>query len=48
VFLVIGGRLVSAPENGLINTLELPLAVEWALVCFNEILTGAASSATSL
>jgi drug/metabolite transporter (DMT)-like permease len=40
VFLVIGGRLVSATENALINTLELPLAVAWVWVCFNEMPTG--------
>jgi drug/metabolite transporter (DMT)-like permease len=39
VFLVIGGRLVSATENALINTLELPLAVVWVWVCFNEMPT---------
>ena len=39
VFLVIGGRLVSATENALINTLELPLAVAWVWVCFNEMPT---------
>jgi hypothetical protein len=38
--LVIGGRLVSATENALINTLELPLAVAWVWVCFSEIPTG--------
>jgi drug/metabolite transporter (DMT)-like permease len=41
VFLVIGGRLVSATENALINTLELPLAVAWGWVCFNEMPTSA-------
>jgi drug/metabolite transporter (DMT)-like permease len=40
VFLVIGGRLVSATENALINTLELRLAVAWVWVCFNEMPTG--------
>jgi hypothetical protein len=40
VFLVIGGRLVSATENALINTLELPLAVAWVWVCFSEIPIG--------
>jgi drug/metabolite transporter (DMT)-like permease len=39
VFLVVGGRLVSATENALINTLELPLAVAWVWVCFNEMPT---------
>jgi drug/metabolite transporter (DMT)-like permease len=37
--LVIGGRLVSATENALINTLELPLAVAWVWVCFAEVPT---------
>jgi drug/metabolite transporter (DMT)-like permease len=40
VFLVVGGRLVSAIENALINTLELPLAVAWVWVCFNETPAG--------
>jgi len=40
VFLVIGGRFVSATENALINTLELPLAVAWVWVCFSEIPAG--------
>ncbi len=42
VFLTLGGRLVSATENALINTLETPLAVAWAWLCFGE-----APSATS-
>jgi drug/metabolite transporter (DMT)-like permease len=37
VFLVLGGRLVSATENALLNTLETPLAVAWVWVCFAEV-----------
>jgi drug/metabolite transporter (DMT)-like permease len=37
VFLVLGGRLISATENALINTLETPLAVAWVWVCFGEM-----------
>jgi drug/metabolite transporter (DMT)-like permease len=36
VFLTMGGRLVSATENALINTLESPLAVAWVWICFGE------------
>ncbi len=36
IFLTLGGRLVSATENALINTLETPLAVAWVWLCFNE------------
>ena len=36
VFLTLGGRLVSATENALINTLETPLAVAWVWLCFAE------------
>jgi drug/metabolite transporter (DMT)-like permease len=36
VFLTVGGRLVSATENALINTLETPLAVAWVWLCFGE------------
>ena len=36
VFLTMGGRLVSATENALINTLEAPLAVAWVWLCFGE------------
>jgi drug/metabolite transporter (DMT)-like permease len=36
VFLTIGGQMVSATENALINTLETPLAVAWVWVCFSE------------
>jgi drug/metabolite transporter (DMT)-like permease len=37
VFLTIGGQMVSATENALINTLETPLAVAWVWVCFSEV-----------
>ena len=37
VLLVMGGRLVSATENALINTLETPLAVAWVWLCFGEM-----------
>lgn len=36
VFLTLGGRLVSATENALINTLETPLAVAWVWLAFAE------------
>ena len=36
VFLTMGGRLVSATENALLNTLETPLAVAWVWLCFGE------------
>jgi drug/metabolite transporter (DMT)-like permease len=39
VFLTIGGQMVSATENALINTLETPLAVTWVWVCFAEVPT---------
>ena len=42
VFLTLGGRLISATENALLNTLETPLAVLWVWLCFNE--TPSASS----
>lgn len=42
VFLTLGGRLVSATENALINTLETPLAVAWVWFCFGETPTAAA------
>jgi drug/metabolite transporter (DMT)-like permease len=41
VFLTVGGQMVSATENALINTLETPLAVAWVWVCFNEAPSGA-------
>src|SRR3954453_7483272 len=36
VFLTVGGQMVSATQNALINTLETPLAVAWVWVCFSE------------
>jgi drug/metabolite transporter (DMT)-like permease len=36
IFLTIGGQMVSATENALINTLETPLAIVWVWVCFSE------------
>jgi drug/metabolite transporter (DMT)-like permease len=36
VFLTVGGQMISATENALINTLETPLAVAWVWVCFAE------------
>ena len=41
VFLTLGGRLLSATENGLINTLETPLAVLWVWIPFGETPTQA-------
>jgi drug/metabolite transporter (DMT)-like permease len=41
VLLTLGGRLVSATENALINTLETPLAVAWVWICFGEMPTAA-------
>jgi hypothetical protein len=40
VFLAVGGWLISAVENTLIRALELPIAVEWVWVVFDEIATG--------
>jgi drug/metabolite transporter (DMT)-like permease len=40
VFLTLGGRLVSATENALINTLETPLAVAWSRLCFGDSPSG--------
>lgn len=37
VFLTMGGRLISATENALINTLETPLAIAWVWAAFNEV-----------
>jgi drug/metabolite transporter (DMT)-like permease len=37
VFLTVGGQMVSATENALINTLETPLAVAWVWLCFSEV-----------
>jgi drug/metabolite transporter (DMT)-like permease len=34
--LTIGGQMVSATENALINTLEAPLAIAWVWICFGE------------
>src|SRR5215472_9619180 len=39
VFLTIGGQMVSATENTLINTPDTPLAVAWVWVCFAEVPT---------
>jgi drug/metabolite transporter (DMT)-like permease len=36
VLLIVGGQMISATENALINTLETPLAVAWVWVCFAE------------
>lgn len=36
VLLTIGGRLISATENALLNTLETPLAIAWVWVGFGE------------
>jgi drug/metabolite transporter (DMT)-like permease len=36
MFLTVGGQMVSATENALINTLETPLAVAWVWLCFSE------------
>jgi drug/metabolite transporter (DMT)-like permease len=36
VLLTIGGQLISATENALLNTLETPLAVAWVWLCFGE------------
>jgi drug/metabolite transporter (DMT)-like permease len=40
LFLTLGGRLVSATENALINTLETPVAVAWVWLCFGEAPSG--------
>jgi drug/metabolite transporter (DMT)-like permease len=37
ILLTVGGQMVSATENALINTLETPLAIAWVWVCFGEI-----------
>jgi drug/metabolite transporter (DMT)-like permease len=37
VFLTVGGQMVSATENALVNTLETPLAIAWVWVCFGEM-----------
>jgi drug/metabolite transporter (DMT)-like permease len=36
VLLTVGGQMISATENALINTLETPLAITWVWVCFAE------------
>jgi hypothetical protein len=36
VFLTVGGQMVSATKNAVINTLDTPLAVAWVWVCFIE------------
>ena len=36
LLLTIGGQMVSATENALLNTLETPLAVAWVWACFGE------------
>ena len=36
VLLTVGGQMVSATENALLNTLETPLAIAWVWVCFGE------------
>jgi drug/metabolite transporter (DMT)-like permease len=41
VFLTIGGQMVSATENALVNTLETPLAIAWVWLCFAETPTAA-------
>jgi drug/metabolite transporter (DMT)-like permease len=40
ILLTIGGQMVSATENALINTLETPLVVAWVWVCFAEVPSG--------
>jgi drug/metabolite transporter (DMT)-like permease len=36
LLLTIGGQMVSATENALLNTLETPLAIAWVWLCFGE------------
>jgi drug/metabolite transporter (DMT)-like permease len=36
LLLTVGGQMVSATENALLNTLETPLAVAWVWVCLGE------------
>jgi drug/metabolite transporter (DMT)-like permease len=36
LLLTVGGQMVSATENALLNTLETPLAVAWVWICFGE------------
>jgi drug/metabolite transporter (DMT)-like permease len=33
----LGGQLVTATESALANTLEVPLAVVWVWLAFNEV-----------
>lgn len=40
LLLTIGGQMVSATENALLNTLETPLAVAWVWACFGEAPSG--------
>ena len=47
IFLTIGGQIVSATENALVNTLETPLAIAWVWVCFAETPTVATSPVAS-
>ncbi len=42
LLLTVGGQMVSATENALLNTLETPLAIAWVWICFGE--TPAATS----
>jgi drug/metabolite transporter (DMT)-like permease len=37
LLLTVGGQLISATENALINTLETPLAIAWVWLCFAEV-----------
>jgi drug/metabolite transporter (DMT)-like permease len=37
LLLTVGGQMVSATENALLNTLETPLAIAWVWICFGEI-----------
>jgi drug/metabolite transporter (DMT)-like permease len=36
LLLTVGGQMVSATENALLNTLETPLAIAWVWICFGE------------
>jgi drug/metabolite transporter (DMT)-like permease len=36
LLLTVGGQMVSATENALLNTLETPLAIAWVWLCFGE------------
>lgn len=37
LLLTVGGQMVSATENALLNTLETPLAIAWVWLAFGEI-----------